>query len=107
MPNEEPLSPQEESLPEANRVDPNGPPRPAQGPNWVRGAITTVGCLAVGGVLFSMCGVTANRTPGATRSSKLKWEERERQIDEAIQKDQNDGGDVNSTASSDKDVMHE
>jgi hypothetical protein len=104
MPNEESLSPQDESLPEANHVDPNGPPRPAQGPNWVGGVITTVGCLAVGGVLFSMCGLTPARTMGSTRSSKLKWEERDRQIDEAIQKDQNTAVDVNSSASLGKDA---
>ena len=103
MPNEEPLSPQEESLPEANGIDPNGPPQPEKGPKWVRGAVTTVGCLTVGGVLFSMSGTTPLRTGGVMPASQLKWENRDGQGKEAPQKDQNAEEDDKSTSTSDQD----
>jgi hypothetical protein len=106
MPNEENLSPEEESLPEASNIDPNGPPQPATGPHWVRGAITTVGCLTVGGILFAMAGLTPVATRGSTRSSKLKWEERDRQIEAAFQKDQAEES-AKPIASSDEDATHE
>jgi hypothetical protein len=107
MSNETPLSPEEKPLPEANRVDPNGPPRPEKASGGARSAVTVVGCLAVGGILFSMCGIQSGRTAGAMRSSRLEWEQRERQIDEAQQKDQNIGGDAKSNPSPDRDAAHE
>ena len=106
MPDEEPRVPQEELLKETAGVDPNGSPQPVKGPSWVRGAVTTVGCLTVGGVLFSTCGLTTDRTMGATRSSKLKWEERDRQIEAAFQKDQNAGADVKAAPSLGEDAAH-
>jgi hypothetical protein len=106
MPNEDPLSPEEKLLTEADCIDPNGPPQPATGPHWARGAVTTLGCLTVGGILFGMCGITQSRTMGSMRSSKLKWEERERQIEAAIQKDRSAGEDA-KPAAADKDAAHE
>lgn len=106
MANEEKLPPEEELQKEAGRIDPNGPPQPATGPNWVRGAVTAVGCLTVGGILFAVSGLTPGRTAGATRSSKLKWEERDRQIEAAYQKDQAKV-EGEPAGSNEKDAVHE
>jgi hypothetical protein len=51
-------------------------------------AITTLGCLTIGGIFFVLCGFTTTHTAGVTRSSQLKWEERDRQIEAAYQQDQ-------------------
>jgi hypothetical protein len=106
MPNEERLPNQqdEELLGEANcvdakRVDPNGPPVPVKSSNSIEKTIVAVGCVTIGGILFSTCGVFEGRTMGATRSAQLKWEERDRQIEEAFQKDQQDNADVQSSSS--------
>jgi hypothetical protein len=105
MANEEKLPPEEELQKEAG-IDPNGPPQPATGSNWVRGAVTAVGCLTVGGILFAVSGLTPGRTMGSTRSSKLKWEERDRQIEAAYQKDQA-GAEVKPAELNEKDAAHE
>jgi hypothetical protein len=98
MAGEEPLAPKEETLQETNRIDPNGPPQPVHNPSGSRMALTTLGCLTVGGIFFGLCGIATTRTAGVTRSSQLKWEERDRQIEAAYQQDQ---------AADAKDAAHE
>jgi hypothetical protein len=107
MSNDEIFSSENGQMPEVSRIDPNGPPRPEKTPSGARKAVTVIGCLTVGGILFTMCGIQSGRTAGAMRSTRLEWEQRERQIDEAQQQDQNAGGEAKSCSSPDRDAAHE
>jgi hypothetical protein len=71
--------------------DPNGPPQArlpatAIGTHW--GKLPIAACfIAAGGVVMGMLEATSRPCYGATRSARLKWEERQAQIDEALQHD--------------------
>jgi hypothetical protein len=67
--------------------DPNGPPRPVSAKGW--SSCGTVAALLLGGglVLPLMIGVCSRPTMGVPSSSRLKWEERTREIDRAAQED--------------------
>ena len=63
-----------------------GPPEPQrERPNWhpTLGGIAVVGGL-VGGTLLALVTCFPQRTMGATRSARLRWEERQRNIERAI-----------------------
>jgi hypothetical protein len=71
--------------------DANEGPEPCGGPQPVRdaprkcgplGAITVVGLLAGGAFMVATCPV--QRTHGATRSARLKWEQRQAEVQSAI-----------------------
>lgn len=68
-------------------VDPNGPPLPA--PRSPAGSALRTGCfvLAGGAVAALILPVFCSGTMGATRSSRLQWQERERQVEEAFQRE--------------------
>lgn len=44
--------------------------------------------VTVGGSVFALLSVMSSTTAGATRSSKLQWVDRQRQIDEALAEQQ-------------------
>ncbi len=68
------------------------PPRPLVTlPEVVEGlkAIgTSVLVIAAAGVAFALVCAVPRRTAGATRSTKLRWQERQQQIDEAMVREQ-------------------
>ncbi|MCE9553365.1 MAG: hypothetical protein K8T91_08305 [Planctomycetes bacterium] len=79
----EPLPDDEPSLDPA--FDPTGPPEPVTSSGWA--SRVTKGLVAFGAAgttLFFLLGNAVTPCMGATRSSRLKWEERERQIDAAV-----------------------
>ena len=95
MQSDEPLFPREKPRaraahgpPEPPGVpDPSGPPRPvipqsAPGPS---GAIVGITVLAAAGATFLLLGSLATPCRGATRSSQLQWEQRQAEIDRAIE----------------------
>ncbi|MBN2578912.1 MAG: hypothetical protein JXB10_07970 [Pirellulales bacterium] len=92
MSNEEPLMPDEnpalQPAEEEQLPDPNGPPQPVKGPSPIRSAVTAVVCLMIGGTLFTMCSIECCPCMGATRSSKLEWQKRQQQIQQAWEEDQ-------------------
>ena len=92
MSNEESITPEDvpaaSSTPAEPLPDPNGPPKPPQGPSTLRQGITAGVCLTAGTVLFAMCSVIDRPCMGVPRSSKLEWQERQQQIQEAWAKDQ-------------------
>ena len=75
----------------AQMPDPSGPPQPVKVKDPVLSAIAGVGvaCVAIGGLMLPMIASTGH-TSGATRSAKLRWEYRQRQIEQATQEDQSD-----------------
>ncbi len=69
--------------------DPSGPPQPVNRNDSKWRVIATVGVstVALGG-LFIPAFLNLGRTSGATRSAKIQWEQRQRQIEQVIQEDQ-------------------
>jgi hypothetical protein len=67
---------------------PVGPPQPPKDSVvWPFLRATGIS-LAVGGVCFWLVQANLGQTRGATRSCKLKWEQRQSQVDEAIRADE-------------------
>jgi hypothetical protein len=84
---ENPIRSEEEKL-AAEMPDPAGPPQPERTGHPV---LATIGMLGLGtvavGLIFPLLtGTTA--TAGATRSARIRWESRVREIDEAIKQDE-------------------
>ena len=95
MQSDEPLLPREKPRaraahgpPEQPDVpDPFGPPRPvtSQSDPGPSGAVVGITVLAAAGATFLLLGSLARPTMGATRSSQLQWEQRQAEIDRAIE----------------------
>jgi len=71
---------------ESRIIDPCGPPEPEEKePRWRRTLkhALTIGLFAGGTILFLMP-ICAQPTMGAARSWKLKWEQRNQQIQAAV-----------------------
>ena len=65
---------------------PSGPPVPVeQSKSPVTAAVTTLTLLAAGGMGFVLIADLATPCVGATRSSRLQWEQRQVEIDRAIE----------------------
>lgn len=84
---EDPIRPEEEKV-AAEMPDPTGPPQPERKGHPV---LTTVcvlglGTVAVGLLLPAL--VNMQSTAGATRSARIQWESRTREIEEALQAEQ-------------------
>jgi hypothetical protein len=62
-----------------------GPPEPVPEAGWsIRNtATTTLTLLAIGGAIFGVLGLATTPCMGANRSSRLRWEQRDREIQEA------------------------
>jgi hypothetical protein len=85
MSNEEPVSPQPEKPLAQQMGDPAGPPQTVEAKDPVLGAIAGIGItLVVAGGLLLPALATSRATCGATRSAKVRWEERQQQVDKAI-----------------------
>ncbi len=78
---DEPLT---ESMP-----DPAGPPQPVKKEDAVLRALSVAGVVVVaaGGLLLAMA-PTIGATQGATRSTKIQWEQRQAEIRRAMSEDQ-------------------
>jgi hypothetical protein len=89
MQNEESLPRPEEEKLAAQMPDPSGPPQPVEQGDPVLSLITAVGVglVALGGLMLPAF-VSTGHTAGATRSAKLHWESRGRQIEQAFQEEQ-------------------
>jgi hypothetical protein len=73
---------------QAESLDPAGPPKPVKKDDDI-GLLTALGVtVTVFGTLFTVCGLTARPTCGATRSARLQWEERAAQIEQAQAEEQ-------------------
>jgi hypothetical protein len=74
--------------------DPSGSPKPAQA---AEGAVRLIRALGIGAIviggLYLAATATTTSTIGATRSAKLEWQNRQGQIDQAIQQDAADRAD--------------
>jgi hypothetical protein len=82
---QEPIPPREN---EPERVEPLAPPIPSRGTNWVWGSGVGLTALAtVGGALILLGVAGSNRTMGATRSVRLKWEQNQREAAAAVDAD--------------------
>jgi len=79
------MEPQEPiERPEEQEVEPT-PPQPIQTKRgWSIGSMTLGLLVATGGTILMLMSATAGATRGATRHCKLKWQEREREVAEAI-----------------------
>ena len=84
-----------DAAPQSELPDPTGPPQPVRdagtGSNTVTKLVTTtlITLAAVGGVIVvCLPALQSHRTCGATRSSKLQWEQRQIEIDQAIAAEQ-------------------
>ncbi|MBN1492409.1 MAG: hypothetical protein JXA69_21025 [Phycisphaerae bacterium] len=85
--NPEPLSEQTSINPDDAAAPPDGPqPMPRNGPKHTLLRIVAL-TVAIGGVFYVLASATVGQTRGATRSTQLKFEQRQRQIDEAVRKD--------------------
>ena len=70
--------------PDDKEVEP-APPQPIQTKRgWSIGSITLGLLVATGGTLLMLMSASAGATRGATRHCKLKWQERQREVAEAI-----------------------
>lgn len=77
------------SVPVEAAQDECGPPEPVQGGGWpVRKTITTLACVVIGGAIFGIYGVATTPCMGATRSSRLLWEQRNQEIEKASTQEQ-------------------
>jgi hypothetical protein len=52
--------------------------------------VTGVGFVAAGGALLLLMGVSTSTCAGATRSSRLKWQERQAEIDATQQQSESE-----------------
>lgn len=60
-------------------------PRPMRKRRLWRALLDAAGLtITVGGVVFIVVASSMSRVRGATRSARLKWEERQRQVDQAV-----------------------
>jgi hypothetical protein len=78
----------------AQSVSPDecGPPEPVLEAGWsLHNTVTTLTLLAIGGVIFGVLGLASSPCRGATRSSRLRWEQRDREIQEAWSQEQASG----------------
>ena len=84
MANEEPVSPQPDKSLASEMGDPAGSPQAVEAKDPVLGAIATIGIVLVvaGGILVPLVG-SSGACRGATRSAKVKWEQRQQQIEKA------------------------
>ena len=82
-----PRTPSAEGL-AAKLADPSGPPQPVASDD-VLNTIAFVGVIlvALGGLMVPVF-TSTRHTAGATRSAKLEWENRQQQIEQAIQAEQ-------------------
>jgi hypothetical protein len=87
----------------ASLPDPNGPPLPAppsRGKHAGAFVLTTFLIACGGAAAFLVSGTTSERTMGALRSQRIKWEERRREIQDVQQQyclqtpDDTDSGDA-------------
>ena len=84
MANGESVSQTPENLSALPNHDPSGPPQSVAQKDPVRQLLTGVGIgvVVLGGLLLpATC--STHDTGGANRSAKLRWEERQKQIDQA------------------------
>jgi hypothetical protein len=81
MSNEEPTKQPEEPL-ALQMDDPAGPPQPVKAKGAMMPIIGIIGVGIVGGLLIPAM-LTPRQTCGATRSAKVKWEQRQHDIDRA------------------------
>ena len=86
MQNEETVSAAADERLAAQMANPSGPPQAVEANDPVLRTIATAGIVlvAAGGVMLAMSGGTT-ATCGATRSAKLRWEQRQEQVKEAAQ----------------------
>ncbi len=86
MKNDEPVSPTADKRLAAQMPDPLGPPQAVEANDPVLRTIATTGIVlvAAGGLLLATSGGTTH-TCGATRSAKLRWEQRKAEVKEAAQ----------------------
>jgi hypothetical protein len=84
MPTEEPVSPQPNEPLASKMGDPAGSPQAVEAKDPVLRGIATLGITAViaGGILVPFF-ASAGSCMGATRSAKVKWEQRQQQIEKA------------------------
>lgn len=66
--------------------DTTGPPQPVPGKSrFPKIAMAAVSIAAAGSAVYALLGVSVSSCRGATRSSRLKWEERKQQIEADIE----------------------
>jgi hypothetical protein len=77
--------------------DPAGPPEPVGKNDPTMGMLTAlgVGAVALGGLIVPAF-LGGGATCGATRSAKIEWETRQRQVEQALAEEQ--AGELNAVA---------
>lgn len=66
--------------------DTTGPPQPVPGKSrFPKIAMAVVSIAAAGSAVYALLGVSVTSCRGATRSSRLKWEERKQQMEADIE----------------------
>jgi hypothetical protein len=90
MSDEELQSPEPEDRLAPEMLDPSGAPQPVKPDDPVLRGIAQLGVIAVavGGLMLPLF-AEVGPTCGATRSAKLQWEQRQQEIDAAIQAEKN------------------
>ena len=84
MQNNEKLSLDDETAVESGLPDPSGPPQPVAGVDPALATLTGFGMVLVAcGSILVLMELSTGPTCGATRSSKLQWEDRTAQIEQA------------------------
>jgi hypothetical protein len=85
MQNDERLHGSDVTVVGASLPDPSGPPQPVDPTESALAGLTGLGIVLVAcGSIFVLTGLSAGPTCGATRSSKLEWENRTAQIEQAL-----------------------
>ena len=68
--------------------DPSGPPVPVEEAiSWTGIAVAAISFVACSGIAFVLLGNLSRPTMGSTRSSKLQWEQRRAEVDQAIEEE--------------------
>jgi hypothetical protein len=90
--NENQVPPEEQRL-AGEMPDPSGPPQAVGRNDAVMAGLGLAGIalVAVGGLVVALSTATAH-TAGATRSAKLQWEQRQQEIQQAIEADRAEHG---------------
>ena len=66
-------------------LDPQGPPEPVEDPSTFTGFEKwLIGGVAACGLVVTFMAASVPRLSGATRSARLKWQEREREIGQTV-----------------------
>jgi len=80
-----------------NKTEPIGDPKPMNAKHWrsILKNAATILAVSTGSVVAFACFITPTRLQGATRSARLKWQQRDTEIQQAVDAQSSSGRTVN------------